>query len=80
MLRETKLISISILPDLLKQADKVAKDEHRTRSELFREALRSYIDSKEWQRLRQYGNRKAKEQGLTEEDVDRLVYEHRHKK
>ena len=77
--RGTKLVSISILPALLKQADNVAKDEHRTRSELFREAIRSYIDRKQWQKLRQYVSRKAREQGLTEEDVDRLVYEQRHK-
>ena len=76
-MRTTKLITISILPNLLKKAEKIAKNENRTRSELFREALRMYIEEKEWQDLYRYGRRKAKEQGLTEKDVERLVDEYR---
>jgi predicted transcriptional regulator len=41
-----KLITISLSPALLRQAETVAKEEHRTKSELFREALRFYVETK----------------------------------
>ena len=50
MLRTTKLITISILPDLLKKAERLAKEEDRTKSELFREALRMYIEERSRQK------------------------------
>lgn len=51
MLRITKLISISIMPDFLREVEKVAKEENRTKSELIREALRRYIEDREWEKL-----------------------------
>ncbi len=77
MLRTTKLISISIMPDFLKEIEKIAKEENRTRSELIREALRRYIAEKQWRRLQRYGIKKAKKLGLKEEDVELLVEEYR---
>lgn len=41
-----KLITISVPPALLRQAEAVAKEEHRTKSELLREALRFYVETK----------------------------------
>ena len=41
-----KLITISLSPALLRQAESVAKEEHRTKSELLREALRFYVETK----------------------------------
>jgi len=76
-LRTTKLISISIMPDFLKEIEKIAKEENRTRSELIREALRRYIAEKQWRRLQRYGIKKAKKLGLKEEDVELLVEEYR---
>ena len=46
-MRTTKLISISIPPQLLKKADSLAQEEDRTRSAIFREALRLYIQKRE---------------------------------
>lgn len=40
-----KLVTISIPPELLKKAERVAQEEHRSKSELLREALRFYIDT-----------------------------------
>jgi predicted transcriptional regulator len=76
MLRTSKLITISLLPDLLEEAEKIAKEENCSRSELFREAIRRYIEDKKWERIYRYGKMKAKEQGLTEADVQRLVDEY----
>lgn len=41
-----KLITISLPPPLLKQAEAVAREEHRTKSELVREALRFYVETR----------------------------------
>ena len=43
-MRTTKIVSLSIPPELLRQAERVAKEEGRTKSELFREALRRYVE------------------------------------
>ncbi|MBM3221542.1 MAG: ribbon-helix-helix protein, CopG family [Candidatus Rokubacteria bacterium] len=41
-----KLITISLPPPLLKQAAAVAREEHRTKSELVREAIRFYVETR----------------------------------
>ena len=76
-MRNTKLITISILPELLDKLNDLAREESRTRSELLREALRRYITEKEGQRLRRYGRSRAKALNLKEKDVERLVDEYR---
>ena len=76
-MRTSKLVTISLLPELLDEAEKLAKAEKRTRSEFFREAIRRYIEEKKWERIYRYGRMKAQEQGLTEADVERLVDEYR---
>lgn len=43
-MRNTKLITISLPPDLYEKAGQRAKKEDRTRSGLFREALRRYLE------------------------------------
>ena len=49
-MRSRKLVTISLPPALLKEAEKVAKEEYRNMSELFREALRFYIETREVRR------------------------------
>ena len=44
IMRIAKTICITLPPDLLKKAQKLAAREHRTMSELFREALRHYMN------------------------------------
>jgi len=46
MPRATKLVTVSVPPDLLKRAQSVAREEGRTQSELFREALRFYLTAR----------------------------------
>ena len=77
MLRTTKLITISIMPELLERLNEIAKEESRTRSELLREALRHYVAEKELKRLQKYGQRQAAKLGLGERDEERLVDEYR---
>jgi CopG family transcriptional regulator/antitoxin EndoAI len=75
--RTSKLVTISLHPELLEEVERLAKEEKRTRSEFFREAIRRYIEEKKWERIYRYGRLKAQEQGLAEEDVERLVDEDR---
>lgn len=49
-MRSRKLVTISLPPPLLKEAEKVAKEEYRNMSELFREALRFYIETRDVRR------------------------------
>ena len=43
-MRTSRVFSLSIPRELLRQAGRVAKEEGRTKSELFREALRRYVE------------------------------------
>ena len=45
-----KAITISLPPQMAEQARQMMQEEGRTMSELFREALRLYMDEREWLR------------------------------
>lgn len=45
-MRTTKTMTISLPPAMVRQLESVRKREHRTRSELMREALRHYFESR----------------------------------
>ena len=83
-MRTAKTVSITLPPDLLVKAQEVAQREHRTMSELFREALRHYvsekrsIDPQAWRELLEYGRAKGRELGITSEaDVEWMCDEYR---
>ena len=75
-MRTTKPITVSLPPDLLRETQRVAEEETRTRSDLIRDALRQYLASRRWQRLRQWGAETAEHLGLkTEADLQHLLDE-----
>ncbi len=76
-MRTTKNVSITVPPVLLKEAEKVAKREGRTQSELFREALRRYVAQSQFKELQRHGMARSKELGLKASDVPRLVQAYR---
>ncbi|MGA3018129.1 MAG: ribbon-helix-helix protein, CopG family [Bryobacteraceae bacterium] len=45
-MRTTDIMTISLPPAMVRQMEKVQKEEHRTRSELLREAWRQYFESR----------------------------------
>lgn len=60
-MRTTDTMTISLPPAMTKQLEKVRKQENRTRSELMREALRQYFES----RYAVYTPTKAERTGIT---------------
>ncbi|XDD44457.1 CopG family ribbon-helix-helix protein [Leptospira sp. WS60.C2] len=59
---------------LLKEIDKIAKREHRSRSELIREAARAYIEKKsKWQAIFAPGSKSVEKSNLTEADIFREI-------
>ena len=48
--RNTKTITFSLPPELAEQVQDVMREEDRTMSEVIREALRLYMDEREWLR------------------------------
>jgi len=73
-MRTTKPITISLPADLVRETQRVAKEESRTRSDLIRDALQQYLTSRRWRRLRQWGAETADRLGLkTEADLQRLL-------
>jgi metal-responsive CopG/Arc/MetJ family transcriptional regulator len=73
----TTKVSLSLPGKLARQAERAAKREGRTRSELLREALKLYLAESKWRELRKYGTAQAGKMGLAEEDVERLIREYR---
>jgi len=73
-MRATKLIKISLPAGLLDKTQRLARQEDRSRSELIREALRQYLASRRWHRLRRWGAETADSLGLKSgEDLQRLL-------
>ncbi len=77
MPRSTEVITFSLPPEMAEQVRQLMKEEDRTMSGLIREALRLYMQETDWRRLQRYGRRRAREQGIAPEDVERLVDERR---
>ena len=71
--RNTKTITFSLPPEMAEQVQDVMREEGRTMSELIREALRNYMEEREWLRTIRYGRLRARhaeqddsQQGRTE--------------
>jgi predicted transcriptional regulator len=54
-MRTTKTLSVTLPPEMLTRAKQLAKKEHRTMSELVREALRQYERKNWWDEMNAYG-------------------------
>ncbi len=79
--RLSKVLAVSVPPELAEDFDRIAKDEGRNRSELFREMLRvyrSYLETRTFESLQRYGAAQASHGGVkSERDVERLIQEAR---
>ena len=79
--RVSKVLSVSLPPELAEDFDRIAEDEGRNRSELFREMLRvyrSYLETRTFESLQRYGAAQASRKGIkSESDIERLIREAR---
>ena len=74
MARVTKTVTLSLPPEMDKKISALLKKEGRTRSELFREALRRYMEEQEWKEIYQVMERlKAREKGITEDQIEDII-------
>ena len=69
--------SIAISPSLLAEIQAAADEEKRPVEEVLREAIESYLENRRWQRILDYGQQRARELGLIEADMPRLIAESR---
>ena len=79
---KTQTFNIALPEELVKKVDQQATKEYKNRSELIRESLRIYLKNRdEWDYLFKIGKEQGKKLGIkSEDDVNRLVHEFRHRK
>ena len=78
--RQRAVISISLPPDTAKEYKKIAQSRGASISQLFREMFDLYKQEKlkaEFYRLQKYGAQKVKTLKLTEDEVEKLIFEGR---
>jgi CopG family transcriptional regulator/antitoxin EndoAI len=73
----TRVRSLSLPSDLVREAERLAKQEGRTKTEVLREALRRYGEERRWRGLQRYGAGRARKVGLRETDVEGAIQEFR---
>jgi len=77
-MRPTRTVTISLPPELARRVDRVARAEGRSRSELFREALRQYLERQErWKLIFASGEQAARKLAIDEADVLKAVKDRR---
>ena len=76
MARTSKIISLSVPPDVAELFEKMAKSKRQGKSGLFREMLTAYQRAgwlEQYRRLQVYGARKSRDvKAFSEADIDRL--------
>lgn len=79
MSRKTSILGFSVPPELAREYEKMAKQERKTKSELFRDMIKlykQYREEKEFYRLQTRMTEHTQKLGIrTEEDVKRLIQE-----
>ncbi len=79
--RASRVLAVSVPPESADDFDRIARQEGRNRSELFREMLRiyrAYRENATFESLQRYGAARARAIGVRDEaDVDRLIQDAR---
>jgi hypothetical protein len=78
--RQRAVISISLPPGTAKEYKKIAQSRGASLSQMFREMFDLYKQEKlkaEFYRLQKYGVQKAKSLKLTEDEVEKIIFEGR---
>ena len=64
--RNTDTITFSLPPEMAQQLRQVVKEEDRTVSELLREAIRLYMEEREWRRRERLERLRSRRTGQSE--------------
>jgi metal-responsive CopG/Arc/MetJ family transcriptional regulator len=72
-----KILSVSLPDELMRDTEKLALAQGKTKSDLVRDALRRQIQLGQLRELQRYGRRRAELRGIGPEDVEALVDEFR---
>ncbi len=75
-MRTTRTWTVSLPPQLEREAERTAREEHRSKSDILREALRFYLEERRWRKLQRQTATRAQALGIrTEDDVDQLIHD-----
>lgn len=72
-MRTAKVISVSLSPDMTDEVQEIAKEERRSVSEVFREALRQYVAGRTLNSVRKQARKIAKKKKIRPEDIEDLI-------
>ena len=79
--RASRILNVSMPPDMAEEYERLAKEEGKSKSALFRDMMSTYQRERALRKLEQlqrYGRRRAAEKSIvTEKDVERLVFRRR---
>jgi metal-responsive CopG/Arc/MetJ family transcriptional regulator len=70
-------VSLTLPPSLLDEVERLAQREGKSADELMQEAVRRYVLRRRFRELQDYGAEQARNLGVQEEDVERLIHEYR---
>jgi metal-responsive CopG/Arc/MetJ family transcriptional regulator len=72
--RTTRILNISVPPEMYEAIETVAQEENRTKSELIREAFRHYQFVRRWRLVREWGRETAGRLGIeTDEELEEFL-------
>jgi predicted DNA-binding protein len=74
-MRTTKVVAFSVPPDFEREIQKHAEAEHRTVSEYVREAIRQYMNLRDFDATQKKVSKRLKKKGLKASDVESAVAE-----
>jgi len=69
--RKTKVISLSVPPEMARELDNMARTEEKSRSEIFKDMFKTYKESlaeREWRELFSFGKETAKRFKIKDEE------------
>ena len=75
--RIMKAITFSLPQEMAERVDRLSRQRGQSESEFVREAVSRLVSEYEWRDLTKYGERKAREMGISPDDVAELVQEYR---
>lgn len=77
MSEEPRSVTVQLPPELVEELERFSRKSNRSIEEVVNEAVSRYVRDDDWSELLDYGTRQSARQGLTPEDVERLIDEYR---